>query len=155
MDDVKSADDRFTDQVKTLYVKCLQCSNKGPLSTLAAHSCEFDNSINSFEPGSSSESSDIVYSTPTHIENNHRMEIETQTSPILQVASTPTSSKSCNEHHSILETLHRSISSPLSKDEEKVHTHLTKRKLNFASDKATIRCKTRGQPIVMKKITKP
>ena len=153
---VINTSERFADQVNTLDVRCLQCNYKGPLSTLALHSCEHQNSVDILEPEISSESLDIMNSTPTHAGNTQRTEIETQTSTILQVARTPISSNmSSNEHPSILETLHRSISSLLSKDEEKVHTHLTKRKLNFASDKAAIRCKTRGQPILMKRLTKP
>ena len=42
-------------------------------------------------------------------------------------------------------SLERSVSSPLSKIEEKVHTSLLKRKLHFSSDKRTVNCKTGGQ----------
>ena len=97
-----------------------------------------------------------MHSTLTHAGNIQGIKIEMQISPFLQVVSTPISSNmSSKEHLSILDTLHRSISFPLSKDEENVHTHLTKCKLNFALDKTTIRCKTRGQPILMKRLTKP
>ena len=42
-------------------------------------------------------------------------------------------------------SLSRSMTSPLSKAEEKVHTSLTKRKLNFSTDKKSLVCKTGGQ----------
>ena len=38
------------------------------------------------------------------------------------------------------------MSSPLSKQEEILHTTLTKRKLHFAADKSTVFCKTHSQP---------
>ena len=40
------------------------------------------------------------------------------------------------------------------KTEEQVHTHLSKRKFNFAQDKSTITFKTRGKPIYLRKIIK-
>ena len=48
-----------------------------------------------------------------------------------------------------------SLSFPLSREEEAYHTQLTRIKLSESDDKSTVRCKTRGQPIVMKKVSVP
>ncbi|CAH1801512.1 unnamed protein product [Owenia fusiformis] len=55
-------------------------------------------------------------------------------------------------------SLNQSITSPLDITEEKVYTHLTKRKLKFSEiqkDHNLIVCKTGGQPIVMQKVSCP
>lgn len=56
-------------------------------------------------------------------------------------AGTQTTPKS---EKSIQDSLNRSMKSPLDKVEERLHTKLTKRKLNFSQDKTTIQCKTGG-----------
>jgi hypothetical protein len=48
----------------------------------------------------------------------------------------------------------RSMTSPLDKIEEKLHTQLTKRKLNFAQGSDVISCRTGGQPLVLMKVRK-
>ena len=48
-----------------------------------------------------------------------------------------------------------SLSFPLSREEEAYHTQLTRIKLSESDDKSTVRCKTRGQPIVMTKVSVP
>ena len=45
----------------------------------------------------------------------------------------------------VVALLDTSLSSPLSKAEELLHTSLTKRKLKFSTDKKTVVCKTGGQ----------
>ncbi|XP_070178247.1 uncharacterized protein [Littorina saxatilis] len=47
------------------------------------------------------------------------------------------------------------LSYPLSREEEEYHTQLTRMKLNGAGDNTTLRCKTKGQPLVFKKIIVP
>ena len=47
------------------------------------------------------------------------------------------------------------LTHPLTKEEEECHTHLTKIKVSMSADKATLRCKTRGQPVVYKRIVVP
>ena len=76
-----------------------------------------------------------------------KTDMEIQTSPILAQNVT-------HSDGNLSATLQQSLSSPLNKTEEQVHTHLTKIKLNFAQDKSTITCKTRGQPIYLQKIIK-
>ena len=44
---------------------------------------------------------------------------------------------------------------PLTKEEEAYHTHLTRMKMGQSDDKLTFRCKTRGQPLIFKKVVKP
>ena len=44
------------------------------------------------------------------------------------------------------------LTHPLTKEEEEYHTHLTKIKVSMSADKATLRRKTRGQPVVYKRI---
>ena len=46
----------------------------------------------------------------------------------------------------------RKLSIPLTREEEEYHTKLTKLKMNESSDKSTVRCKTKGQPLVFKKV---
>ena len=82
---------------------------------------------------------------------NTYMETVIQTSPVLLDNSTLYG----NTSTTLDETLQRSLQSPLSKDEERVHTHLTKRKLNFSKDKDIIKCKTRGQPLLLQRVVKP
>ena len=55
--------------------------------------------------------------------------------------------------NSLNTSLNRSIESPLSQNEEKLHTKLTKRKLSFGNS-GIITCKTGGQPLIFKRITK-
>jgi hypothetical protein len=47
------------------------------------------------------------------------------------------------------------LKAPLSKDEEAYLTKLIRIKLEQSSDKQTVVCKTRGQPIILRKIVKP
>ena len=47
------------------------------------------------------------------------------------------------------------LTHPLTKEEEEFHTPLTKMKVSMSADKATLRCKTRGQPAVYKRIVVP
>ena len=44
---------------------------------------------------------------------------------------------------------------PLTKEDEEHHTCMTKIKVSRSADKATLRCKTRGQPVVYKRIVVP
>ena len=78
-------------------------------------------------------------------------EVEIQTSPILYDAPKVVISPP----QSLQQSLSRSITSPLTRHEEQVHTHLTKRKLRFAGGSSTIRCKTGGQPLILKRLIKP
>ena len=50
---------------------------------------------------------------------------------------------------------HESIQAPLTANEEAYFTKLTKLKMQESDDKKTLRCKTGGQPIVLKRITQP
>lgn len=50
-----------------------------------------------------------------------------------------------NQDDGLYVSLKRALSSPLSKEEEKVHTSLIKRKLNLSADKKSVVCKTGGQ----------
>ncbi|GFS06253.1 hypothetical protein ElyMa_002960900 [Elysia marginata] len=45
------------------------------------------------------------------------------------------------------------LDKPLSKEEENFNTHFIRRKLYTGPNKTTIKCKTRGQPIVLQKVT--
>lgn len=85
-----------------------------------------------------------VISTPIQVTNSNTTCMEVQTSPVLQDKS----------DSSFAHTLQRSLMSPLSVTEERIHTHMTKRKLNFSKDKTLIACKTGGQPILFWKVTK-
>ena len=88
-------------------------------------------------------------SAETHITDSTSAETQLtdSTSTEMHFSSTP-KSKSVNI------SLNRSITSPLSKEEENVHTQLTKRKLAFAGKDEMIQCKTGGQPLYLMKVTK-
>lgn len=47
------------------------------------------------------------------------------------------------------------LQGPLTQREEAYFTKMVRIKLSEASDKMTVRCKTRGQPIILQKVTKP
>ena len=47
------------------------------------------------------------------------------------------------------------LAHPLTKEEEEHHTCMTKIKVSRSADKATLRCKTRGQPVVYERIIVP
>ncbi|GFN85663.1 nrag8 protein [Plakobranchus ocellatus] len=47
------------------------------------------------------------------------------------------------------------VDEPLSKDEETLNTHLVRRKLYADPHKKTIKCKTKGQPILLQKVVAP
>ncbi|GFO36856.1 nrag8 protein [Plakobranchus ocellatus] len=47
------------------------------------------------------------------------------------------------------------VDEPLSKDEETLNTHLVRRKLYTDPHKKTIKCKTKGQPILLQKVVAP
>ena len=49
----------------------------------------------------------------------------------------------------------KQLRTPLSREEETYFTHLVRIKLEQSKDKHTVVCKTRGQPIVLKKVIKP
>lgn len=64
------------------------------------------------------------------------------------IASTPLAKETSEitpRASSIKRCLKRSIKSPLTCQEEKLYTHLIRRKLSFAKDKSIIKCPTRGQ----------
>ena len=117
---------------------CNTCKFKCPVSTIMLHSCESE----------SIESLDLVclgFSTPNPKQpSNDKVEIEIQTSPSIVQKSETT----------LENTMLRSLSSPLSKIEENVHTHLSKQKLSLSKD-GTMKCKTRGQPMILKRLKKP
>ena len=53
-----------------------------------------------------------------------------------------------------LRSIHN-VTLPLTKEEEAYHTHLTRMKMGQSDDKLTLTCKTRGQPLIFKKVVKP
>ena len=157
MNDIKPANDRFQQQLSSLDVKCSRCSHTGPLSTFAIHHCD----TTAATPLKSGTDDNPLSSTPVHerldlpctresAENTY-MEIDIQTSPVLLDNSTLYG----NTSTTLDETLQRSLQSPLSKDGERVHTHLTKRKLKISKDKDIIKCKTTCQPRLLQRIVKP
>ena len=83
----------------------------------------------------------IASSTP--IKPSGSGKIDSSTSPMIKSFSTFSHSLSLSVDH------------PLSKEEESLNTHLVRRKLHTGSLKKTIKCKTRGQPIVLQKVVAP
>ena len=72
-------------------------------------------------------------------------EVQVQTSPAVKTA----------YDVSIKECLQQPQDAPLNDAEQKLSTHFVKRQLNLSSDKVTVQCKTGGQPLILKKITRP
>ena len=157
INDIKAADERFQQQLLTLDVKCSKSSYTGLLSNFTMHNCN----ITTVTPLKSGTDDNPLSSTPldqrlscnrtTESERNTFIEIDIQTSPTLL----DNSGLQGNTSSTLDETLQRSLKSPLSIDEERVHTHLTKRKLNFSKDTDIITCKTRGQPLLLHRVVKP
>ena len=52
---------------------------------------------------------------------------------------------------SIKDCLQKPSAAPLNYEEEKLVTHFVRCKLNTSSDKLTVRCKTGGQPLILRK----
>ena len=87
-------------------------------------------------------------SSSKHFICRSRAKIEVQTSPVLPQTPNP----SLQQSVTLEQSLHRSLCSPLSKEEERLHTKLTKHKLHFSKDKQTLLCKTGGQPLMLVKL---
>jgi hypothetical protein len=113
---VKSVDNRFKLQILSLRVKCHTCGEEMSVSSAHSHVCIMEHTP--------------CPSTPPISVNDDNRDKDIHTSP----ASTLTA-RSC---------LSRSVNSPLSKMEERLYTHLTRRKLAY-SQQTHIACKTRGQ----------
>lgn len=170
-DEIKVADERFKQQLSNIEVVCKKCKYTGPMYTIIFHNCGISTADGeALRVETESETNDVMESiTDTTISNSEsllplestpvpsinfrsgtiqerRKEIETQTSPILNTSPI--------QNRSLQSTLKRAMSSPLSREEEKVHTHLTKRKLIFAKEKGTISYETGGQPMILKRLIK-
>ena len=134
-DDIQLIQKKFKEQLLDLNVKCLMCDKSESYQRIHyicsrtisqsldmnATECDFLNSI-------------MVQSTPKsgiHLSSNAQTSAEIQTSPSLR----ETLQK---EKQSLEQSLQRSVSSSLSKQEEILHTKLTKRKLLFAADKSIV-----------------
>ena len=85
----------------------------------------------------------IAESTPLKSPIPQKTTVDTATSPIVKQDLTFSHSLSLPEH------------TPLSKEEEKLSTHLVRRKLHHDPQKNTIKCKTGGQPLVLQKVVAP
>ena len=81
--------------------------------------------------------------TSTPIKRRRPQTVDTSTSPMIK--------KDITFSHSFS----KSHNQPLTKDEEKLCTHLIKRKLYSDPHKQVIKCKTKGQPLVLQRIIAP
>lgn len=127
----------------------------------------------SFSDSFCSPTADVICSSPTKRLTEHpscstpvkqiKLASDIQTSPCFL----PTPIKSLGEtcvqtspakrsvqDATIKECLENSVTEPLNNAEQKLLTHLVKRALNNSADKVTVVCKTGGQPLILKKITK-
>ena len=121
--DIKKVDDRFKVQLLALRVRCVKCKHIQRLSNVHEHKCRA-------VENESTHDMDITF----RFINTKTPSTRDSVKPV--GSSRPTSINSC---------LKRSTKSPLSNIEEKLHTQLTRRKLQFSTDKATIKCTTGGQ----------
>ena len=86
----------------------------------------------------------IAEPTPLKFPTPQKTTVDTATSLIIKQDLTFSHSRSLPEH------------TPLSKEEEeKLSTHLVRRKLHHDPQKNTIKCKTGGEPIVLQKVVIP
>ena len=85
----------------------------------------------------------IAESTPLKSPMPRKTTVDTSTSPMIK------------HYTTFSHSLSLSSNTPLSKEEEKLSTHLVRRKLHHDPDKQTIKCKTRGQPLVLTKTVAP
>ncbi len=139
--EVLPADRRFRAQLLMLQLKCGDCHLEQTFQALTNHECrkvvDPEENINEIPAVI-----DIDQATPAH-----------QTPPPTKTTSAIQTTPSIDTH---LDTsLRRSINSPLNSKEEKTLTHLVRRKLPFTTDKSTLQCRTRGQPIIFQRISKP
>ena len=118
--DVQQVDDRFKLQIVSLLVRCRRCDQTTKFACIRDHLC-------------SDKDNNII--TPSAV---------TPVPPPACSVTTPVP-KYTRQICTIKSCIKRSAKSPLSKEEEQLHTHLTRRKLHFSADKATIKCKTGGQ----------
>ena len=85
----------------------------------------------------------VAESTPLKSPMPRKTTVDTSTSPMIK------------HYTTFSHSLSLSRNTPLSKEEEKLSTHLVRRKLHHDPDKQTIKCKTRGQPLVLTKTVAP
>ena len=126
--------------------KCIGSSSSGP--GLGASDVIID-----LQPPTEDTQSDS-YSLETPVRECHATSSQIQpysTSTALNCESTPLSTT--NSNNACYDILQSSVNTPLSMIEERVATHLLRRKMNNCKDKV-VRFKTRGQPIVFQRITK-
>ena len=141
--DVKSADERFHEQLTKLPVKCGKCEKTMSYDLISHHNCDTNSPLSI-----QSTSESVIIETPgekhahsTPKPNKSHVEMQIQTSPIFGTFTQEESSDS-------------TFNKTASRSKERFHTHLTKRKLNFAKENI-IACKTGGQPLLLKRIVKP
>ena len=96
-------------------------------------------------PAVKSVKSTVEIQVQTSPEVKGAAEVQVQTSPAVKTA----------YDVSIKECLQQPQGAPLNDAEQKLSTHFVKRQLNLSSDKVTVQCKTGGQPLILKKITRP
>ena len=111
--------------------------------TFNLHYCDSNIDEGQFLPISNDTTNDFrMHSTPKDKGASYST-IEIQTSPALF----SDESNRMLPIRSVEKSFSRSLSSPLIKTEEGLHTHLTKRKLNFTENKSVIKCKQGVNPL--------
>ncbi|GFO19325.1 nrag8 protein [Plakobranchus ocellatus] len=85
----------------------------------------------------------IAESTPLKSSRTQKVTADTSTSPMFK------------HDKSFSQSLGLSENAPLSKEEEKLSTHLVRRKLNSDPGKQIIKCRTGGQPLVLQRVVAP
>ena len=140
-DDVMSADKWFRTQLLTLDVVCKKCQNYFIFSAFNDHVCTYD--LSSIPSSSASNHVDM----DMEITDTSSCNITVHDGAAPFISSTPihASSMSMQTSPSLMFAHILESASNLDANEEKLHTHLTRRKLKYAADKTTIRCKTKGQ----------
>lgn len=104
----------------------------------------------------------IVVYQHANLRQHPRKKVKTadiQTSPIVQIKMSPTArlidaATSPFENQKALRYL-ENVEAHLNAHQEAFFTRLTRVKMQQSGDKSTVWCKTRGQPIVLKKVTQP
>ena len=149
LDDVQLIQNKFKEQLLDLNVRCQLCDFSETYQKIH-HVCRDSTSQSLDENVTENDFINCikVQSTPkSSIQEpcNAQISTEIQTSSSL--------SETLQKQNLTLEqSIQCSESSPLSKQEERPHTKLTKRKLHCAANKSIVYCKTGGQPLVLVKL---
>ena len=147
---VRPIDAAVKDILMDLPLQCTVCFCDGPYLYMASHVCD-DRYVNVI--------SQALTTVSTKSEESKTVDSSIQTTPLKKLGNTSlnrsidNSIQTTPSDRNVTISLKRSLTSPLNKHEEKVHIHLTNRKLTYSSTNI-IQCKTGGPSLYLMKVAK-